>query len=74
MKFLIELFVFLKVRKKWWLIPIVIFSLIFGTVIIISEGSSIAPLIYTIAPLLEPLHQPLLPRPLSRHREFDPVG
>ena len=48
MKFLIELFVFLKVRKKWWLIPIVIFSLIFGTVIIISEGSSIAPLIYTL--------------------------
>ena len=52
MKFLIELFVFLKVRKKWWLIPIVIFSLIFGTVIIISEGSSIAPLIYTLFVIL----------------------
>lgn len=48
MNFIIELVKFLKVRKKWWLLPIIFFSLIFGTIIVISEGSSVAPLIYTL--------------------------
>lgn len=48
MKFLIEIISFIKVRKKWWLIPIIFFSLLFGTIIIVSEGSSVAPLIYTL--------------------------
>lgn len=48
MSFLIEFINFLKVRKKWWLLPIIFFSLIFGTIIVISEGSSVAPLIYTL--------------------------
>jgi NAD/NADP transhydrogenase beta subunit len=48
MSFLIELYNFLKVRKKWWLLPIIVISLLFGSIIIISQGSSVAPLIYTL--------------------------
>ena len=44
----IEFWDFLKVRKKWWLAPIVIFMLLLGSLIILSEGSAIAPFIYTI--------------------------
>ena len=48
MNFIIEIINFLKVRKKWWLIPIIFFSLIFGSIIVLSQGSAIAPLIYTL--------------------------
>ncbi len=48
MNFILELIKFLRVRKKWWLLPIIFFSLIFGTIIVISEGSAVAPLIYTL--------------------------
>jgi hypothetical protein len=48
MNFIIEIINFLKVRKKWWLIPIIFFSLIFGSIIVVSQGSSVAPLIYTL--------------------------
>ena len=48
MDFIIEIINFLKVRKKWWLIPIIFFSLIFGSIIVVSQGSSVAPLIYTL--------------------------
>jgi hypothetical protein len=44
----VEFWDFLKVRKKWWLAPIVIFMLLLGALIILSEGSAIAPFIYTI--------------------------
>jgi hypothetical protein len=43
-----ELWDFLKVRKKWWLTPIIIFLVLLGALIILSEGSAIAPLIYTL--------------------------
>jgi len=43
-----EFWDFLKVRKKWWLAPIVIFMLLLGALIILSEGSAIAPFIYTL--------------------------
>ena len=39
---------FLKVRKKYWLIPIVIVLVLFGGLIVLSQGSAIAPFIYTI--------------------------
>jgi hypothetical protein len=48
MDFLIEFWNFLKIRKKYWLLPILIFLLIFGGVIVLSQGSAIAPFIYTI--------------------------
>jgi hypothetical protein len=43
-----EIWDFLKVRKKWWLTPIIIFLILLGALIILSEGSAIAPLIYTL--------------------------
>jgi hypothetical protein len=48
MEFLKEFFEFLKVRKKYWLMPIIIVLLLFGGLIIFSQGSAIAPFIYTI--------------------------
>jgi hypothetical protein len=45
---LFEFWEFLKERKKWWLAPIIIFLILFGTLIIITEGTAIAPFIYTI--------------------------
>ena len=48
MEFLKEFFEFLKVRKKYWLLPIIIVLALFGVLIIFSQGSVIAPFIYTI--------------------------
>ena len=48
MDFLKEFWEFLKVRKKYWLLPILIVLLLFGGLIILSQGSAIAPFIYTI--------------------------
>jgi hypothetical protein len=43
-----EFWDFLKVRKKWWLAPIMIFLVLFGALIVLTEGSVIAPFIYTL--------------------------
>ena len=48
MDFLKEFWEFIKVRKKYWLLPILIVLLIFGGLIILSQGSAVAPFIYTI--------------------------
>ena len=48
MSFLKEFWEFLKFRKKYWLFPILIILFIFGGLIILSQGSAIAPFIYTI--------------------------
>jgi hypothetical protein len=48
MSFLSELWLFIKVRKKYWLLPIIIVLLLFGGLIMLSQGSAIAPFIYTI--------------------------
>ena len=48
MSFLKEFLEFLKVRKKYWLIPIIIVLVLFGGLIILSQGSVVAPFIYTI--------------------------
>ncbi len=48
MWFLREFIDFLKVRKKYWLIPIFVVLALFGALIILSQGSAIAPFIYTI--------------------------
>ena len=39
---------FLKVRKKWWLTPIILFLLLMSMLIVLTQGSAIAPFIYTI--------------------------
>ena len=48
MNFIREFCEFLKVRKKYWLLPIMIVLVIFGGLIILSQGSAVAPFIYTI--------------------------
>ena len=48
MDFLKEFWEFLIVRKKYWLLPIIIVLVLFGGLIILSQGSAIAPFIYTI--------------------------
>ena len=48
MEFIKEFWEFLKIRKKFWLLPIIIVLIIFGGLIILSQGSAIAPFIYTI--------------------------
>ena len=48
MEFLKEFWEFLKVRKKYWLLPILIVLVLFGGLIILSQGSVVAPFIYTI--------------------------
>ena len=47
-EFLKEIIIYFKVRKKWWLIPILFFMIIFGGLIILTQGSAISPFIYTI--------------------------
>ncbi len=43
-----ELWDFLKVRKKWWLLPIILFLVLLGGLIILTQGSALAPFIYAI--------------------------
>ena len=43
-----EFWQFLKVRKKWWLTPIIIFLVLLGVLIVLTEGSAIAPFIYAL--------------------------
>jgi len=45
---ILEFFDFLKTRKKWWLAPIVIIMLLMGSLILLTEGSAVAPFIYTL--------------------------
>ena len=48
MSFIAEFWMFLKVRKKFWLVPILVVMLAFGGLIVLSQGSAVAPFIYTI--------------------------
>ncbi|MDP6079865.1 MAG: DUF5989 family protein [Arenicellales bacterium] len=46
--FLKDLWDFMRVRKKFWLAPIIIVLLLLGVLIVLAEGSAVAPFIYTI--------------------------
>jgi hypothetical protein len=46
--FVAELWEFLRSRKKFWLMPILILMLIFGGLVILTKGSAVAPFIYTL--------------------------
>jgi competence protein ComGC len=48
MSVLIELWDFMKVRKKFWLLPMMLVLLVFGGLIILVQGSAVAPFIYTL--------------------------
>ncbi len=48
MSFIKELWKFLKVRKKFWLAPIILVMLLLGVLLIFAQGSAVAPFIYTL--------------------------
>ena len=48
MDFLKELWIFLRVRKKLWLAPIILILLVFGGLLLLAQGSVVAPFIYTL--------------------------
>ena len=48
MSFLKELWAFMKVRKKFWLLPVLLIMLLLGALIVLGEGSAVAPFIYTL--------------------------
>ena len=43
-----ELWSFMRVRKKWWLLPIILVMLVVGALLVFAQGSVLAPFIYTI--------------------------
>jgi len=43
-----ELWGFMRERKKWWLIPVIVVMLIVGSLLVFAQGSALAPFIYTI--------------------------
>ena len=47
-EFFKEFWDFLKVRKKYWLLPILIVLVLFGSLIVLSQGTAVAPFIYTV--------------------------
>jgi hypothetical protein len=48
MSLVLELLRFLRSRKKFWLIPLVILTLLFGALVVLTQSSAVAPFIYTI--------------------------
>ncbi|MDT0687843.1 DUF5989 family protein [Autumnicola psychrophila] len=48
MEFIKEFFLFLKERKKWWLVPLILIFAILGGLIFITNGSALAPFIYSL--------------------------
>lgn len=43
-----ELWAYMKERKKWWLVPVIVILLLVGTLLVFAQGSVLAPFIYTI--------------------------
>jgi hypothetical protein len=43
-----ELWAFMRVRKKWWLLPIIVLMFLMGALLVFAQGSALAPFIYTI--------------------------
>ncbi len=43
-----DLWAFMKVRKKFWLAPIILSLLLLGTLVVLSQGSAVAPFVYTL--------------------------
>ncbi len=48
MSFLMELVAFIRTRKKYWLVPVLLMMVLFGGLVVLSKGSAVAPFIYTI--------------------------
>jgi hypothetical protein len=47
-EFVLELWAFMKERKKFWLLPIVLVLVLVGTLLVLTQGSAVAPFIYTL--------------------------
>jgi Family of unknown function (DUF5989) len=47
-EFMRELWMFMRERKKFWLLPIVVVLLLFGSLLVLTQGSVVAPFIYTL--------------------------
>jgi hypothetical protein len=43
-----ELWLYMRVRKKWWLIPIIVIMALVGGMLVLAKGSALAPFIYTV--------------------------
>jgi hypothetical protein len=48
MGFLSELWRFMRARKKYWLLPILLMMVVFGGLVVLTKGSAVAPFIYTL--------------------------
>ena len=48
MSFIAEFWEFMRVRKKFWLAPVVLMMLVFGGLVVLTKGSAVAPFIYTL--------------------------
>ena len=48
MSFLLEIWTFLRIRKKLWLAPIIIVMVVLGGILVLAQGSVVAPFIYTL--------------------------
>jgi len=48
MSFIRELWLYMRVRRKFWLLPIIVMMVILGGLVVLSQGSAVAPFIYTI--------------------------
>ena len=48
MSFLIELWSFLRARKKFWLIPVILAMVVLGGLVVLTKGSAVAPFVYTL--------------------------
>lgn len=48
MDFLLDLLRFIRERKKWWLLPVILFLLLLGLILVFGSGSALAPFIYTV--------------------------
>ena len=43
-----EIWMFMRERKKWWLLPVIVVMVAVGTLLVLAQGSALAPFIYTI--------------------------
>ena len=48
MSFITEIWLFLRVRKKLWLLPILVLSALVGGLVVLTQGTAVAPFIYTL--------------------------
>jgi len=48
MSFLIEIWQFMRVRKKFWLLPVLVMAILLGGLVVLTKGSAVAPFIYTL--------------------------